>query len=133
MDSLSYTDNKGYRRCLREIFHMNSANYSEKISSLNSLEQLDEETEDEISYDEDAATKKMDEIYSKTKDNDLFMNIYKIAALRMFSEDPEIGLAVLFSYDYLPLFYLCLVEYLKSPGTLNNANTNYSNLLKKIS
>ena len=47
MDSLSYTDNKGYRRCLREIFHMNSANYSEKISSLNSLEQLDEETEDE--------------------------------------------------------------------------------------
>lgn len=133
MDSLSYTDNKGYRRCLREIFHMDSANYSEKINTLNSLEQLDEETEDEISYDEEAATKKMDEIYSKTKDNDLFMNIYKTAALRMFSEDPEIGLAVLFSYDYLPLFYLCLVEYFKSLGTLNNANTNYSNLLKKIS
>jgi hypothetical protein len=112
---------------------MDSANYSEKINTLNSLEQLDEETEDEISYDEEAATKKMDEIYSKTKDNDLFMNIYKTAALRMFSEDPEIGLAVLFSYDYLPLFYLCLVEYFKSLGTLNNANTNYSNLLKKIS
>jgi hypothetical protein len=34
-----------------------------------------------------------------------------MAALRMFSEDIDIGLAVLFSYDYMQLFHLCLVEF----------------------
>ena len=130
---IEYTDNNGYRRCLRELFHMNSKNYEDKINSLNSVEELDEETEDEISYDDEAATKMLDYIYEKTKDNTMFIEVYKIAASKMLSEEPTIGQAVLLSYDYLPLFYSCLVDYLNLPNLFNKENINYINLLKKIS
>jgi hypothetical protein len=130
---INYSDNKGYRKCLRDIFSMDSANYADKINTLNSQEKLDEETEDEMSYDDDSASKTMDEIYSKTKDDILFQEIYILAASKMFSEDPTIGQAVLFSYDFLPLYFLCLVDYLNAPEEFNKENINYVNLLKKIS
>jgi hypothetical protein len=112
---------------------MNPSKYSEKIYEIKSLEELDEETEDEISYDSEAAENVLDEIYSKTKDNDLMNEIYSNAAARMFSMDKTIGLAVLMSYDYLSFFILCLVDYLKAPGEFNKSNINYINLMKKIS
>jgi hypothetical protein len=131
--NLFYEDNKRYRQCLRELFLMNPEKYSEKIDLIKSTEELDEETEDEISYDSEAAEKIMDEIYLKTKDNDLLNEIYSNAAARMFSIDKTIGLAVLMSYDYLSFFILCLVDYLKAPGEFNKSNINYTNLMKKIS
>jgi len=131
--NLFYEDNKRYRQCLRELFLMNPEKYSEKIDLIKSTEELDEETEDEISYDSEAAEKIMDEIYLKTKDNDLLNEIYSNAAARMFSIDKTIGLAVLMSYDYLSFFILCLVDYLKAPGEFNKSNINYINLMKKIS
>ena len=131
--NLFYEDNRAYRQCLRELFIMNPSKYSEKIYEIKSLEELDEETEDEISYDSEAAENVLDEIYSKTKDNDLMNEIYSNAAARMFSMDKTIGLAVLMSYDYLSFFILCLVDYLKAPGEFNKSNINYINLMKKIS
>jgi len=128
-----YDNNKGYRQCLRELFEMNRANYQEKINEIRSREELDEETEDEISYDDIAAEKTMDEIYQKTKHDVLLKNIYKIAAAKFLSEDELIGLVVLFSYDYMSYFILCLVDYLKSPDDFNSENYNYIALLKKIS
>jgi hypothetical protein len=128
-----YDNNKGYRQCLRELFQMNKANYQEKINEIRSREELDEETEDEISYDDSAAEKFMDEIYEKTKHNSLFKDIYKIAAAKFFSEDETIGLVVLFSYDFMSLFISCLVDYLKSPDDFNKENNKYIALLKKIS
>jgi len=112
---------------------MNSGNYQEKINSIKSVEELDEETEDEISYDEEAASKTMDKIYEKTKKNALFKNLYKIAASKMLSEDETIGQAVLFSYDYLKDFYLCLVDFYNERENFIDKNQNYINLLKKIS
>ena len=131
--TIQYTDNKGYRQCLRNLFNMNPNTYAEKISELKSIEDLDEETEDEISYDCEAAEKVMEDIFSQTKGNEIMDNIYSCAAARMFSEDMSIGLAVLFSYDYMPFFYLCLVDYLKAPNDFNKNNNNYINLMKKIS
>ena len=128
-----YDNNKGYRQCLRELFEMNQATYQEKINAIKSREELDEETEDEVSYDDSAAEKTMDEIYEKTKDNVLFKNIYKIAAAKFLSEDESIGLVVLFSYDFMSSFIACLVDYLKSPDNFNSDNNNYIALLKKIS
>jgi hypothetical protein len=128
-----YDNNKGYRQCLRELFEMNQVNYQEKINAIKSREELDEETEDEISYDDNAAVKFMDEIYDKTKDNALFKNVYKIAASKFLSEDESIGLVVLFSYDFMSSFIACLVDYLKSPDSFNSDNNNYIVLLKKIS
>jgi len=128
-----YDNNKGYRQCLRELFEMNKANYQEKINAIKSREELDEETEDEISYDDSAAEKFMDEIYDKTKDNALFKTVYKKAASKFLSEEESIGLVVLFSYDFMSYFVPCLVDYLKSPDNFNSENNNYIVLLKKIS
>ena len=128
-----YDNNKSYRQCLRELFEMNPVNYQDKINSIKSREELDEETEDEVSYDDNAAVKFMDEIYDKTKDYALFKNVYKIAASKFLSEDESIGLVVLFSYDFMSLFIACLVDYLKSPDSFNSDNNNYIALLKKIS
>jgi len=130
---IEYTDNKGYRQCLRELFNMNPANYAEKINAIKMQEELDEETEDEISYDDAAGVKLMDDIFSNTKDNELFNNAYKLAAAKMISEDPSIGQVVLFSYHYLPYYYLCLVDYLESPSNFNKENKNYNILVEKLS
>jgi hypothetical protein len=128
-----YDNNKGYRQCLRELFEMDQANYQEKVNEIRSREELDEETEDEVSYDDSAAEKFMDEIYEQTKDNVLFKNLYKIAASRFLSEDESIGLVVVFSYDFMSAFMACLVDYLKSPDDFNKENNKYIALLKKIS
>jgi hypothetical protein len=64
-------------------------------------------------YDETAANNAMDFIYSRTKDMPHFQEIYKLAAATMLSEDLEIGLAVLCSYDYLIDFHTCLVSHIK--------------------
>lgn len=131
--NLFYEDNRGYRKCLRELFIMNPLNYSEKINELKSFEDIDDETEDEMSYDAEASEKILDDIYSCTKDNELMIDIYSTAAARMFSIDNSIGLAVLMCYDYLYSFILCLVDYLKDPNDFNKSNNNYINLMKKIS
>jgi hypothetical protein len=112
---------------------MDAEKYAEKIQVLNSIENLDDETRDEISYDEDASTIMLDYVFDQTKENKLFQKLYDTAALRMFSVDKSIGLAVLFSYDYLKTFHLCLVDYFSSPEKFDEENINYINLIKKIS
>jgi hypothetical protein len=126
---IEYSSNTEYRKCMRELFNMNPTSYKEKVESIGNL---DDETEDEISYDEQASEKAMDFIYDKTKDHALFHSLYVLAAGKFLSQDPLIGEAVLFSYDYLSLFYLCLVDYFKS-NEFTETNNNYINLFKKIS
>ena len=105
----------------------------DKINNIRSKEELDAETQDEISYDDDAAGKMMDQVYEHTKSNALFNKIYLLAAAKFLSEDVSIGMAVLFSYDYLASFFACLVDYLKDPNSFNNENNKYIELIKKIS
>jgi hypothetical protein len=71
------------------------------------------EGESNEEYNDAAATKALDFLYSRTKDSPHFQEIYKLAAAIMLSEDPEIGLAVLCSYDYLIDFHTCLVTHIK--------------------
>jgi len=130
---IDYNNNKEFRSCLRKLFAMNAEKYDQKIRVLDSIEKLDDETRDEISYDEDASTIMLDYIFDQTKENKLFQKLYVTAALRMFSVDKSIGLAVLFSYDYLKTFHLCLVDYFSSPEKFVEENINYINLMKKIS
>jgi len=131
--SINYNNDKCYRECLRDLFHMNKETYQDKINNIKSHEELDAETEDEISYDDDAAGKMMDQVYEHTKSNALFNKIYLLAAAKFLSEDVSIGIAVLFSYDYLSCFFACLVDYLKDPTSFNNENIKYIELIKKIS
>jgi hypothetical protein len=106
---------------------MDSQKYQENIQQLESRnnETLDEETLDEISYDESAASIVMDDWYAKTERNALFQTIYDLAAAKMISTNREIGFAVLFSYDFLRLFYPCLMDFLQNSGEFNTTTESY--------
>ena len=125
---IDYENNKQYRQCLRNVFSMDISNLDIPFDQ---MEDLDDETEDELLFDENSMIKSMDFIYEKTKNNSYFKELYKLAASKMFSEDENIGLAVLFSYDYFALFHLCLVDFLNK-NEFNEKNNYYINLKNKI-
>jgi len=118
-----YTNNKEYRQCMRELFNM-------KCVIQPDMEGIDEETIDELTYDEQTMSVIMDEIYNATKNNDIFNELYDLAAARMFSTDRTIGQAVLLSYDYLCFFHNCLASFLK--GEFDNKNEYYLLLKMKL-
>jgi hypothetical protein len=110
---------------------MNTEKYPQIIHSVDAAG-WDEETIDEMSYDEDSMTKILDTIYEKTKDHPLFKKIYETAAAKMISLDPEIGLAIIMSYDYFSGFYACLDAFYKSPDEFTENAPTYIGLMKKL-
>jgi hypothetical protein len=126
-----YKTTKEYRECIRQFVKMNQTNYPPVLSSPDSAE-WDEETVDEMSYDEEAMSKLLDSIYEKTKDNALFQNIYTIAAAKMISQDHEIGLVVAFSYDYFSSFHDCLTTFYRAPDKFTEDCSVYVGLIKKM-
>jgi hypothetical protein len=108
---------------------MDSNRYPSTIQTINGL---DEETKDELEYDEVAATNKMDLIETVTRSNKTFQLLYKLAASRMFSEDVGIGLAVLMSYDYFALFHACLQDMVNDPDDFSEQTASYVALSKKL-
>jgi len=125
----SYDNTQEYRGCIRRLFHMNIITQKPEI---NEDEPLDEETLDELDYDEDASMLAMDFIYSKTADNVLFRELYTIAATRMFSTDLETGMTILFSYDYLLLFHKCLVCFFKTPVEFTKSCQSFTELYNLV-
>jgi hypothetical protein len=105
-----YNTSEEYRKCIRDFFKMDI----EKIVKSGNLDHLDGEDLDEQLYDDDAMSKGLDHIYSITKDDPRIVELYRLAAGVMFSENLEIGMTVLFSYDYFATFgkYLA-IEYLE--------------------
>lgn len=126
---VTYNDNKSYRNSLRKVTNMNLDKLNIPWEKMDN--DLDEETKDELLFDNEAISKTMDFIYEKTYNNILFKELYSIAASKMFSEDLQIGLAVLFSYDFFETFHLCLVDFFKND--FSNVNTQYLILKNKIS
>lgn len=124
---MHYNNNTEYRQCLRNFFHMNSENYKKNIQA-----DWDAETIDEMSYDEEAASKILDQIYDTTQHNILFDKIYLSAAAKMMSIDPEIGLAVCMSYDYFQGFFACLELYRKTPAQFTEESKQYRDLYSKL-
>ena len=129
---IEYNDTEQYRQCIRALFEMDQAIYEQCIKDIENHNQevLDDVTRDEISYDGGAAMKVMDYVYTCTKDIVEFKELYSSAAMRMFSEDPNIGIAILFSYDYLQLFHLCLVEFFSD--RFNASFEPYRELVKRL-
>jgi hypothetical protein len=108
---------------------MDSARYP---STIQTIVGLDDETKDELEYDEVAATDKMDLIEAITRRNTAFQLLYKLAASRMFSEDVGIGMAVLMSYDYFALFHSCLQDFDNDPSEFSEQSPSYVALSKKL-
>ena len=92
-----YSNNREFRAFLRTYFRMNVSALEEQYAP---LKDTDFESYDELVYDQDAIHNGMVEILKKTKDNPLFQFLYSLAAKHFLSEDIEIGLCALLSYDY---------------------------------
>jgi len=107
--------------------------YEKNIAALenHNQEELDQETRDELAYDEVAVNKTVDYVLDCTKDVPEFEELYKMAARRMMSEDPEIGIAILFSYDYMQRFHQCLIEFFQ--GRWSKDSESYRELVKQLS
>jgi hypothetical protein len=74
----------------------------------------------------------MDFVYEKTFESALFQELYDIAASKMISMDRSIGLAVLFSYDYMALFHRCLCCYFTKHEDFTETHDSYVSLKKKL-
>ena len=131
-----YANDVEYRRFFREITCMRSGVYyaDETVVNLNEgvPEDVDADTLDEYLYDENAVSGFLDEVFNNTKDHPLFDNLYELAAAKMISQQRDIGLTVLLTYDYLDAFWKCYSLFRKSPEELTETNELYLQLYHKI-
>ena len=123
MNSITYTTNKEYRQAIREFCKMNCTEPSEN---------MDEETKDELLFDSLGSQIVMNQIYEKTKDHSLWQSIYDKSAAKFFSTDREIGLSVLFCYDFFPAFHDCWNSYLECPEKFDETNEWYQILYNTL-
>lgn len=130
-----YESDKEYRAFLRKIMQMDPTKFyeTEEIKCDPADPKVSEETIDEYNYDGAAVAKYLDNVYDLTKDRKEFQRLYIAAAALMFSEKPDIGLAVLFSYDYLAWFHTVYTNYLQNPDEWNaDADEFYKKLIDRI-
>jgi hypothetical protein len=112
---IEYHDDSEYRNCINQLFGTNNS---------------DED------YDEASATLFLDYVYKLTKTNYFIKKLYILAAATMMSTDQNLGLSVLFSYNYLNLFHKFLVHYFTSKTTYKKdieQNESYVELLNMFS
>jgi len=95
-------------------------------------ENFDEETIDEVGFDEEAANRAMDDVFERTRGEFFFEEIYKLAAGKMISVDRKIGLAVCFSYDYFMYFHRCLKEYLDNGNVVMEDSNCFKEMIQRL-
>lgn len=126
--NIQYSNNNEYRDCIRQVFQMNARNFPDT-----SMLELDDETQDEMMYDDKSANDMMDFIYERTKLKDEFIDLYSKAASFMFSIDTNIGLTILFGYDYLDLFHSLLQVFFSNPSESTIVQSSeYTRLYDKL-
>jgi hypothetical protein len=121
---VSYQTNEEYRECLRKVFFMKDVD-----SDCNDL--ADEETRDEMNYDEDTLSAVMDLILEKTLGIPAFDELYLLGAAKMISESKDIGMVILMSYDFFPWFHLCLGHFLRT-GELSTTDSVFLDLKARL-
>ena len=121
---VNYTNNEEYRISFRDIFKMKA--------QIHDMLDMDKETQDEFNYDTCKATMILDYVYLITHKNLWFKVLYNYSASIMLSNDPEIGLTILFSYDYFYLFHQCVCDFIQDPNSINELNQNYIKILETL-
>lgn len=110
--SVKYSNNLEYRKCFRQVFKLDTEqillNLKLKYPDFDTFE---DETKDELLYDEPKINKTIDEILTMTIFTELFKEFYKKAASFVISDLPDIGLTILLSYDYFQEFHIVLSEW----------------------
>lgn len=104
---VSYETDAEYREQIRQFCQMKCIDKFENDPTIDPI------SRDENLIDEAALSKTMNILYDKTRDSIAFKVLYGLAAGRMFSEDPEIGLCILMSYDYFGDFYIVYHRFLE--------------------
>ena len=102
-----YTTNKEYRQAVRDFCRMNCQDENIEL-------EIDDESRDELLFDTLASKKIMDSIFEKTRKHPLWQNLYDKSAGKFLSEDREIGLSILFCYDFFWDFKECWDSFSKS-------------------
>jgi hypothetical protein len=125
----NYTNNTEYRNTLRDLCFLR---YPDSFPEGDYPEGTDPESCHEMTYDLENMTYALDFIWHNTRHNVLFLNIYKLAAAEMITEDLEVGLAILFSYDYLSHFYPVFREYMVLNKQFNETHPLYLQLMDKL-
>jgi hypothetical protein len=115
LGKIEYNDDEEYRICIARIFC--------KVPST-----VPSELDDDFSFEPI-----FDDIYARTKDDPFFQRIYTVAAGFMLSEDPCLGVCVLFAYDYAKAFYAVLCAYLnkETEETLDKTKATLEKLLER--
>lgn len=124
-NDLYYGTDTAYRQLVRRITGMNNTKVYVHADT-----ELDEITYDENAYDETATMAFLTLVWNATKQNTDLCELYQTAAGAMFSTDPEIGLVVLFAYNYLPVFYPVLYAFSQNPGLEVDTHPNYDVLMR---
>jgi len=123
-----YSNNKEYRELLRLFFNMDISNIESEIKHFN----YDDETYDELLFDESAVNHHMTNIIEKTKGNLLFDELYDLASAKMFSTNKETGLCILLSYDFFSDFYRLWKSFIENPNTFSKTNEYYILLQNRL-
>ena len=129
--NVHYNNDFEYRKWLRRLFCMKMPDLDENEVDEN-LDQDDIISRDEADFDEKSATNALDFVFNNTKDNIYFQELYSLAASKMLSLDQNIGLSVLYSYDYMALFHYCVCCYIENNDEFNDTNVWFVRLRKKL-
>jgi len=130
---VQYENSNQYRKWIRDVFKMDMSLIFKEIETKYNMDELDEETLDELLYDYDKMSQTMEQLYCVTQSNVLFQTVYDLAAAKMFSTDQTIGQVILFSYDYFYLFHACLCVFFHSPELFDESCIYYLELKEKLS
>ena len=112
--TVRYTNDTEYREAIRHVFRMTCnilavpGEGEEEVG-----DGIDSVTQDEWNFDAESTGPFLNFVFHSTEYHPIFQELYTLAAGLMLSQDPDIGLAVLFSYDYFELFHVVLCEYFK--------------------
>jgi hypothetical protein len=137
LGKIEYNDDEEYRICIARIFC--KVPLEPTVSSATDLEptvlsELEQGSLDPTDLDDDFSFEPIfDDIYARTKDDPFFQRIYTVAAGFMLSEDPCLGVCVLFAYDYAKAFYAVLCAYLNNDSneTLEATKATLEKLLEQ--
>ena len=121
----TYECNKTYRKVFREYFNMDTKTLASKI-----VIECDDESMDELLYDEISTQLKMNKMIKNTENNQYFNELYSLAAAKLFSTDKDTGLCILLCYDYFADFVPLYETFLREPDSIVPL---YEDLKKKLS
>lgn len=126
-NTIKYNSNKEYRKAIREFCKMNCP-----PPTIENAEDIDEETKDELLFDSLSTQIIMNDIYEKTKDHPVWQTLYDKSAAKLISTHRDIGLSLLFCYDFFPAFHDCWKSFLECPEKFDETNEWYQILYNTL-